>query len=47
VGVQIADFLAGALFQKDVRGNSEFYDLWKPVLRKSSTGKIPGYARSD
>jgi len=43
VGVQIADFLAGALYQKDVRGDDRFYKLWKPVLRKSATGTISGY----
>lgn len=43
VGVQIADFLAGALFQKDVRGDDQFYKLWKPVLRRSATGTISGY----
>lgn len=32
-GVQITDFLAGALYQKDIRGVDRFYKLWKPVLR--------------
>lgn len=43
VGVQIADFLAGATFQKDARGDSRYFDLWEPVLRKSSEGSTDGY----
>ncbi len=43
VGVQIADFLAGALYQKDVREDDRYYKLWKPVLRKSPGGGISGY----
>jgi hypothetical protein len=43
VGVQIADFLAGAVYQKDVRGNDRYFNLWKPVLRKSLDGRVDGY----
>lgn len=43
VGVQIADFLAGALYQKDVRENDRYFRLWEPVLRKSPEGSIHGY----
>jgi hypothetical protein len=43
VGVQIADLLAGAIYQKDVREDDRYYKLWKPVLRKSPTGTISGY----
>ncbi len=43
VGVQIADFLAGAVFQMDARGNRRYFDLWKPLLRKSPSGQISGY----
>lgn len=43
VGVQIADFLAGAIYQKDARGDSRYYELWKPVLRKSPKGDALGY----
>lgn len=43
VGVQIADFFAGALFQKDVRGDDRFFKLWEPVMRKSPAGDLDGY----
>lgn len=43
VGLQIADFLAGAVFQKDARNDERYFNLWRPVLRKSSTGSIHGY----
>ena len=44
VGIQLADFLAGAVFQKDARGNSTYFDLWKPLLRrKPGTDKVSGY----
>lgn len=44
VGIQIADFLAGAVFQKDARGNPAYYDLWKPLLRTNpNNGQVGGY----
>lgn len=43
VGVQIADLLAGAIYQKEVREDDRYYKLWKPVLRKSQSGTITGY----
>jgi hypothetical protein len=43
VGVQIADLIAGATFQKDARGDDTFFRLWAPVLRKSPTGDVDGY----
>jgi Protein of unknown function (DUF3800) len=43
VGVQVADFLAGAIYQKDVRQDDRYYKLWKPVLRKSPSGAVSGY----
>jgi hypothetical protein len=43
VGGQLADFIAGAAFQKDGRGDETYFNLWKPVLRKSPSGSIDGY----
>jgi hypothetical protein len=43
VGVQIADLIAGAIYQKDARNDSSWFDLWNPVLRKSPNGYVAGY----
>jgi hypothetical protein len=43
VGVQIADMIAGAAYQKDVRGDRTYFDLWAPLLRKNPYGSYRGY----
>lgn len=43
VGVQIADLIAGATFQRDARGDATYFELWRPVLRKSPGGKVDGW----
>jgi hypothetical protein len=43
VGLQIADMIAGAAFQMDVRGNTIWYRIWEPLLRRSPEGRVQGY----
>jgi hypothetical protein len=43
VGVQIADLIAGAAFQRDARNDAKYLNLWDRVLRRSPTGSTSGY----
>lgn len=43
VGVQLADFIAGAVFQKDARGQSRYFNIFHPLFRKGPGGRVPGY----
>lgn len=43
VGIQFADLVAGAVFRKFESNDERFYDLIKPLIRTSATGRIEGY----
>ena len=43
IGIQLADMCAGAVWRKFERGDSRWYDLMEPTLRRSRSGQIDGF----
>ena len=43
VGIQLADMVAGAAWQKFERKNSTWFDMMEPTLRRSRSGQVEGY----
>lgn len=43
VGIQIADMIAGATFQMEVRDDDKWFRLWEPLLRHSPGGRLSGW----
>jgi hypothetical protein len=43
VGIQFADLVAGAVYRKYESNDERFYELIKPLIRASSTGRIEGF----
>lgn len=43
VGIQFADLVAGAIYRKMEANDERFFDIIKPIIRKSENGKIDGY----
>jgi Protein of unknown function (DUF3800) len=43
IGVQLADMVAGAIWRKYERDDSDWYNFVEPTLRRSKTGVIEGY----
>jgi hypothetical protein len=43
IGIQLADMVAGAIWRKFERDDSEWFDYVEPTLRRSSSGVVDGY----
>jgi hypothetical protein len=43
VGIQLADLVAGSIWRKFERGDSTYYDLLTPAIRRGPSGAIDGY----
>ncbi len=43
VGIQFADLVAGAIFRKYASSDSRFFDLIRPLIRTSPSGKPEGF----
>lgn len=43
IGIQLADLVAGAVWRKYERGDSRWYDLIEPTLRRGPSNKLDGY----
>jgi hypothetical protein len=43
VGIQLADMIAGAVWQKYERKNDAWFKMMEPTLRRSRAGKVDGY----
>lgn len=43
VGIQFADLIAGAVYRNFAKQDDTYFNLIKPILRKSDTGIIDGY----
>jgi hypothetical protein len=41
VGIQIADFLVGSVYRKFSKGDSTYFDLIAPILRKPKNATSP------
>lgn len=43
IGIQFADILAGSVWRKFERGDSTWYDLLEPSLRRNAAGSVDGH----
>lgn len=43
IGIQLADLLAGSVWRKFERGDSTWYDLLEPSLRRNAAGSVDGH----
>ena len=43
VGIQLADLVAGAVWRKFERGDSTWYDLIEPSIRRNAAGSVDGH----
>lgn len=42
-GIQLADMVAGAICQKETKGNTRWYDVIEPRIRRRPNGDVNGY----
>lgn len=43
IGIQLADMVAGAVWRRFERGDTQYYDEIEPTLRRSPTGVVDGH----